>query len=140
MKPLSPAIMEVQTQNSNSGNSNSKFMMWPLSFAPPGQNVSFIPEEASLRISTKGQWNECELVTVDSQVLAVAEFTDASMEPVVRRVDRELRQMLERDGLKASQTNDAVVQLQFAQYDAIFSIGKRRGEVWIPLRDGGHPW
>jgi hypothetical protein len=130
MNPLSPAIMEVQ-------NSSDKYMLWPLSFAAPGQDVSFIPKEATDKVGR--QWNECELITVDSQVVAVAEFTDASMEPVVRRVDRELRQMLERDGLEAddAQTNDAV---QFAQYDAIFSIGKRRGEVWIPLRDGGHPW
>lgn len=57
------------------------------------------------------------------QVVAAAEYTDASMEPVVRRVvDRELRLLLQRDGLDASlESKDRV---QFAQYDAIFSLGK----------------
>jgi hypothetical protein len=140
MNPLSPAIMQVK-KNSSSGD---KYMLWPLTFATPGQEDAscLIPEEASLRISQEEQWRSCELVTVDGQVVAVAEFTDASMEPVVRRADQELRQMLERDGLQCDDDDDddddAI--LQFAQYDAIFSIGKRRGEVWIPLRDGGHPW
>jgi hypothetical protein len=30
--------------------------------------------------------------------------------------------------------------LQFAQYDAVYTMGKRRGEVWIELKDGSHPW
>jgi hypothetical protein len=60
---------------------------------------------------------------------------DASMEPVVRKADKELRELLARDGLAPA--GDA---LQFAQYDAIFSMGRRRGEVWIDLADDGHPW
>jgi hypothetical protein len=45
-----------------------------------------------------------------NQVVAVAEFTDASMEPVVRRVDRELRLLLQKDGLDASSESDDRVQ------------------------------
>lgn len=63
---------------------------------------------------------------------------DASMEPVVRKADRELRNFLKRDGLVPSEDSDGMVQ--FAQYDAIFSMGRRRGEVWIDLGDDGHPW
>jgi hypothetical protein len=130
MNPLSPAIMEVQ-------NSSNKFMMWPLSFTAPGQDSPLLSKEAIEKTSS-GQWSNCEGITMPNQVVAVAEFTDASMEPVVRRVDRELRLLLQRDGLDArSESEDRV---QFAQYDAIFSLGKRRGEVWIPLADGGHPW
>ena len=60
------------------------------------------------------------------------------MEPVVRKADRELREYLKRDGLQPS--NDSEGLVKFAQYDAIFSMGRRRGEVWIDLEDGGHPW
>jgi hypothetical protein len=41
---------------------------------------------------------------------------------VVRRVDRELRLLLQRDGLDASLESED--RVQFAQYDAIFSLGK----------------
>ena len=132
MNPLSPAIMEVQNEETS-----DKYMMWPLSFAAPGQDVANIPAEA-VEKSSDGQWRKCEVVTIPSQVVAVAEFTDASMEPVVRRVDRQLRECLKRDGIQVPvDSGDKVV---FAQYDAIFSMGRRRGEVWIPLEDGGHRW
>lgn len=132
MNPLSPAIMEVQDEETS-----DKYMMWPLSFAAPGQDVAPIPSEA-MEKSSNGQWSKCQVVTIPSQVVAVAEFTDASMEPVVRRADRQLRDCLKRDGIQVpADTKDKVL---FAQYDAIFSMGKRRGEVWIPLEDGGHPW
>ena len=64
--------------------------------------------------------------------------SDASMEPVVRKADRELRELLERDGLAPAENTENMVR--FAQYDAIFSMGKRRGEVWIDLSDDGHPF
>ena len=50
---------------------------------------------------------------------------------------RELEQKLAADGLSGApghETNYVV-----AQYDAIFSVGDRRNEVWIPLAPG-HPW
>jgi len=132
MNPLSPAIMEVQDEETS-----DKDMMWPLSFAAPGQDTAPTPKEA-IEKSSDGQWSKCEVVTIPSQVVAVAEFTDASMEPVVRRADRQLRECLKRDGIAVpAKSEDRVM---FAQYDAIFSMGKRRGEVWIPLEDGGHPW
>jgi hypothetical protein len=98
-------------------------MMWPLSFTAPGQDSPLLPKEAK----SKSLHVECEVVTKPNQVVTVAEFTDASMEPVVRRVDRELRLLLQRDRLDASSESED--RVQFAQYDAIFSLGKRRGEV-----------
>jgi SOUL heme-binding protein len=80
----------------------------------------------------------CEVETLPSQVIAVGSFADASVEPVVRKADRLLRQVLERDGLQVEPDSDS--RVTFAQYDAIYSMGKRRGEVWIPLKDGGHPY
>ena len=77
-------------------------------------------------------------MTIPSRVVAVGRFKDASVEPVVRKADRELRECCKRDGLVVSSKTEGVVK--FAQYDAIFSMGERRGEVWIELEDGGHPW
>lgn len=116
---------------------SDKYMMWPLSYAAPGHDSAPVVKEA-MEKSSDGQWSKCEVVTIPSQVVAVAEFTDASMEPVVRRADQQLRECLQRDGITVPKESED--QVMFAQYDAIFSMGQRRGEVWIPLQDGGHPW
>jgi hypothetical protein len=47
-----------------------------------------------------------------------------------------LRELLEEDGLVASAEAGQVYRI--AQYDAIFSVGTRRNEVWVVL--DGHPW
>lgn len=69
-------------------------------------------------------------------VVAVACFSDAAanVEPVVRKATKALHQAAcqRRDGLDTSGKNDL---LQFCQYDAIFSMDKCRGEVWLH-----HPW
>jgi hypothetical protein len=46
--------------------------------------------------------------------------------------------MLKRDGLVPKDGSEEFVE--FAQYDAVHSMGKRRGEVWIELKEGGHPF
>lgn len=131
MSPLGPAIMTVQNREAS-----DKLMLWPLSYCRPGQEA---PEPVQLAIEKSRddpQWRKCELLVIPSTVVAVAEFSDASMEPVVRKADRLLRDALERDGITAPPVDG----VKFAQYDAIFSMGKRRGEVWIELNEGGHPW
>lgn len=133
MEPLSPAIMEVQNQDTS-----DKYMIWPLSYTQPGQQEPQIPLQASEKAGI-GQWRTIQVITMPERVVAVGEFSDASMEPVVRKADRELRANLARDGLTPCQDTQELVR--FAQYDAIFSMGKRRGEVWIDLDDtNGHPW
>jgi hypothetical protein len=115
-----------------------KTMQWPLTFAPPGRStVAPEPTKAMEKKSTD-QWNSCEIISFPSKVVAVAEFSDASMEPVVRKAHRGLQALLTRDGLEVAEDDSSSVT--FEQYDAIFSMGKRRGEVWIDLKDGGHPW
>jgi len=131
INPLSPALMEVNDAG------NQKQMMWPLTFAQPGVDEAVPPAEA-LEKSGKGQFGGTDIVTIPARVVAVGEYSDASMEPVVRRADRELRIALSRDGLRPADGTSNIVR--FAQYDAIFSMGKRRGEVWIDLMEGGHPW
>jgi hypothetical protein len=77
------------------------------------------------------------------KVVAVGSFSDASVEAVVRRADRELRSRCRRDGLIPAldeQLNAAPSLLRFAQYDAVYTMGKRRGEVWVDLEEGTHPW
>mmetsp|Transcript_3892 Transcript_3892/g.7491 ORF Transcript_3892/g.7491 Transcript_3892/m.7491 type:complete len:453 (+) Transcript_3892:62-1420(+) len=133
MSPLSPALMDVQKDDIS-----DKYMMWPLTFARPGEMEPAVPQEATDKAG-EGQWRTMRVVHVPSKVVAVREFSDASMEPVVRKADRELRELLQRDGLRPTRESEDVVR--FAQYDAIFSMGKRRGEVWIDLGDdGGHPF
>lgn len=124
LKPLAPAILTVDSKK------NEKSMMWPLTFAQPGQDLE-LPTTA-----TKEE-RGVEVVSMESSEVAVARFSDASVEPVVRKATNELRNACKRDGLK---TAAAVGEtLQFCQYDAIFSMGRRRGEVWIPL-DNDNPW
>jgi hypothetical protein len=124
MNPMSPAIMDVK--------SDSKTMMWPLTFAAPGEECAVLPKLSEETSSTL-----VERITIPPTLVAVARFSNASIEPVVRKAARELRTACQRDGLALEEQDDAV---QFCQYDAIFSMGKRRGEVWIPLQEGQHPW
>ena len=67
---------------------------------------------------------------------AIGRFNDAALEPVVRKSHADLKNALERDGL--SFEDDGTVK--FAQYDAIYSMGSRRGECWIELNSDGCPW
>lgn len=132
MSPLAPAIMDVNDDN-------IKSMKWPLSYAAPGQTTPPDEPVAKEKLQEKiFQMSNCEVETIPEKVVAVGSFTDASMEPVVRKADRELRAALERDGLQVEAGSES--RVTFAQYDAVFSMGKRRGEVWIPLANGGHPW
>jgi hypothetical protein len=127
MNPLSPAHMSVRTNDDNSNKDDTKkSMMWPLSFAAPGQDtppgvndaVQKSKEEASL---------DCSTLTIPSQVVAVKEYTDASMEPVVRKADAELRNCLARDGL----VPDASDRLVFAQYD-VLSVDLPHTVLYLP--------
>lgn len=68
--------------------------------------------------------------------VAIGSFNDAALEPVVRKCDKELREALKRDGLRCDESESVT----FAQYDAIYSMGDRRGECWIELNEEGCPW
>lgn len=131
---LGPALMDVRRND----DTNDKLMLWPLTYTSPSETEPPVPTAAIEKAASGGRWpRTMEVVNVAAKVVAVREFTDASMEPVVRKADRELREILDRDGLKPLQGSEDVVC--FAQYDAIFSMGRRRGEVWIDMADG-HPW
>ena len=129
LNPLAPAIMQVDTTTSD------KTMMWPLQFAAPGEKEPKENPKITGKVNDP-EFSGFEIVTVPERVVAIGSFSDASMEPVVRKADRLLREACQRDGLVAESESESA--LRFAQYDAIFSMGKRRGEVWIDLAK--HPW
>jgi len=131
---LGPSLMDVR----RNGDTNDKLMLWPLTYTLPTETEPPVPTKAIEKAASGGRWQNIEMVNREGQVVAVREYTDASMEPVVRKADRELREILDRDGLKPREGSEDVVR--FAQYDAVYSMGKRRGELWIDLADGGHPW
>jgi len=131
--PLAPSLQKVP--NSDDG---EKTMSWPLSFAAPGEATPAAVGKTILDRVKDPLWSVCKIETVPSKVVAVGTYNDASVGPIVRRADQQLREACKRDGIAIPEYTEGSVK--FAQYDAIFSLGKRRGEVWIDLEDGGHPW
>jgi hypothetical protein len=115
-----------------------KTMAWPLTFAAPGD---FDPPPVKKEVMDRFKnpiWSDCDIETIPERVVAVGSFSDASVAPIVRKADRKLRESLRQDGIEIPA--DSTASVKFAQYDAIFSLGKRRGEVWLDLEEGGHPW
>ena len=132
MEPLAPSLMVVQDDDSE------KTMAWPLAYALPGTETPGKIPQSILDRSKEAMWSDCEIETVGSKVVAVGSFSDATVAPIVRKADKKLREALKRDGIVPPSGSESFVQ--FAQYDAIFSLGKRRGEVWIEIDDDGHPY
>jgi hypothetical protein len=127
--PLAPALMKVYA-------TGQKSMQWPLEYARPGESFSDFTRVPSENNDLGRTSSACRAIFQPEQVVAVGTFQDASLEPVVRRADAQLRKALERDGIVPPPHSP----VSFAQYDAVFSVGQRRGEVWIHLPDGSHPW
>ena len=136
MNPLAPSLMKVWNDVNDA---KDKTMTWPLEFSLPGQGSEAPPAPTlASEKSGDGQWKSISIASKPESVIAVRTFGDAAMGPVVRNSDRELRQLLKRDGLVPKDESSEYVV--FAQYDAVHSMGKRRSEVWIELKDGGHPF
>mmetsp|Transcript_23359 Transcript_23359/g.64800 ORF Transcript_23359/g.64800 Transcript_23359/m.64800 type:complete len:417 (+) Transcript_23359:140-1390(+) len=131
--PLAPSLMVVPNDDGS-----KKSMSWPLVYAAPGESSPRAIPPAIVDRAKESVWSDCQIANVESKVIAVGSFSDASVAPIVRKADKALRESLKRDGIDVPSGSESSVQ--FAQYDAIFSLGKRRGEVWIELEDGGHPY
>jgi hypothetical protein len=140
MDPLAPSICKVWNDDYvDEGDGKEKMMMWPLKFALPGEGTDAPPAPpAAIEKAGSGQWASINVMSQPETIVAIRAFEDAAMGPVVRNADRELRAILKRDGLVAKDGSDQYVV--FTQYDAVHSMGKRRSEVWIELKDGGHPF
>ena len=141
--PLSPAILTVSS--SSDASPPNKTMAWPVAFAAPGTTACEAPAQLMDRLlDDENEGTDVQVTRFPERVVAVGTFSSASVEAVVRRADRELREACQRDGLAVVTTTPTVLAspslLQFAQYDAVYTMGQRRGEVWIELKEGTHPW
>lgn len=135
VKPLSPAL--IQVSDSSSTTTQEKTMSWPMSYAKPGEEEAIIPPSIASSTATN---DKIKIEKIARSIMAIIQFDETSTEQAVRKYDSVLRQYLKRDGLVPVQNNNGS-KLIFAQYDAIYSLGKRRNEVWIPLDNTGvNPW
>jgi hypothetical protein len=109
----------------------TKVMTWPLQFALPGRPLpdpSTLPEPTIPRVTIKKS---------PGMVVAVKRFELPATEPNVRGFTGNLLREVQADGLTPSDAalaGDCVI----GQFDALFSLNKRRNEVWVELVD--HPW
>ena len=117
LQPFLPSIITVPRSGAG-----SKTMTWPMA----------IGDDATLPDSNIVKSRVAQPVTV-----ACLTFPVAATAPAVDYYTRELEKMLEADGLRAADGQDA--NYVVAQYDAIFQVGDRRNEVWSPLAPG-HLW
>lgn len=125
---FSPTLMKI----SDTDGVRAKFMSWPLAFAVPGGSppdpISF-PNPTIPKVILK---------TMPSIVVAVSRFEIAATEPVVKGYTGQLLRDLEADGIVAAEAARNGTEYFVGQYDALFSLNKRRVEVWVQLVD--HPW
>ena len=115
----------------SNGNKLEKFMSWPLTFQQPGSTLPPLEEFPAATIPS------VKIAQRDSVVVAVCRFDVAATEPVARGYTDQLLRDVLADKMKPTEDVSRGVVL-VAQYDALFSINKRRNEVWIELED--HPW
>uniref|UniRef100_A0A7S1BSY6 SOUL heme-binding protein n=1 Tax=Corethron hystrix TaxID=216773 RepID=A0A7S1BSY6_9STRA len=123
-----PAVMTVPD-----GDEEEKSMAWTVAFQTPGGPGPSFPEPVEKAAETQ---TDVELKILPERVVAVIRFDDATTPNVVRKQDAALREMLKRDGLVAPEESEG--KISFAQFDAVYSMGQRRSEVWIDLEK--HPW
>jgi len=127
VSPMVPAILRIPKDESSNEN---KTMSWPVTFLCPGEaNPAEIPEPdfESTYVTTEVD---------DGVVVAVIEFPE---EATPRNVDANakfLEAAVARDGLVVKEQSKG--QYTIAQYNALFSLQKRRNEVWVELEK--HDW
>lgn len=118
----SPTIMTI----SDKGGSRLKEMTWPLEYEIPGKgslSTSNYPEPTIPKVAVKER---------AGFVVAILRFELAATEPIVRGFTKELIRDIKSDGMepsKAALDGDCII----GQYDALFSLNKRRNEIWIEL-------
>jgi hypothetical protein len=127
VKFFSPTLMKIE--DSNQG--RNKVMSWPLLYNVPGRPS---PQISDLPISTIPS---VKLIEKPERVVAVLRFEAAATEPVVRKCTEQLLTLIERDGMSAARSANEGTCI-VGQFDALFSLNKRRNEVWIDLES--HPW
>ena len=127
-----PTVMTINDEEDSGV--RKKRMTWPMIYAIPG-----IQEESSLKIEAlpDSTISRVDKVKKPSRVVAVTRFEIPATEPVVRGYTAQLLNDLKKDNLKpteAAEKGECIV----GQYDALFSLNKRRNEVWVELEE--HLW
>lgn len=123
----SPTLMRIADVDG----ARTKTMSWPLVYSFPGKPlppISSLPEPTIPRVTLHER---------PGLVVAVTRFELAATEPIVRGFTGQLLSDINDDGMSATASclnGDCIV----GQFDAIFSLNKRRNEVWIEL--DSHPW
>mmetsp|Transcript_1249 Transcript_1249/g.3749 ORF Transcript_1249/g.3749 Transcript_1249/m.3749 type:complete len:360 (+) Transcript_1249:158-1237(+) len=116
LAPFLPSIITVPRSGGG-----AKKMSWPI-------RMDAEPLPASNVVTSR----RAQELTV-----ACLTFPQAATEDAVRYYAGELEQKLAADNLQPAPGHEQ--NWVVAQYDAIFSVGDRRNEIWIPLA-AGHPW
>ena len=131
VKPFAPSLVLVPSDEAG-----DKKMRWPLSYGMPGQPPP--RKDAPGGPPSPGEvMPSVALAEQKEMVVAVRRFTSAATANAVKYETQELRKAIRRNGLEAAGgSEDTYI---FAQFDAIFSLGDRRNEVWVPL-DAENPW
>ena len=113
----------------------AKVMTWPLAFETPGTPLklpSELPEPTVPRITLQAR---------PGKTYAIGTFQLPATEVNCRTFTSYLLRDMQADGLRPTKQaleGDIIV----AQFDALFSLNKRRVEVWVELDepDGGGLW
>lgn len=135
---FTPTLMNIRD---DSEGKREKLMTWPLKFAIPGESLpdpmTTLPEPT---INNVDRYD----TSVDGRgpfgkTYAILRFEKAATEVMCRGFSRELLRDIKADGLVPVQSQgtpdgDIIV----AQFDALFSLNKRRNEIWIELES--HDW
>lgn len=106
-------------------------MSWPMEFVVPGRTLP----DPTVRLPEP--MAKIDRISQQESVVAVSVFQVAATEPVVKGYTAQLLSDIRRDGMTAlpySESGGLIV----AQYDALFSLNKRRNEVWVELEN--HYW
>ncbi len=115
---------------SDTNGARQKLMQWPLAFTFPGkpsQEISSFPEPTIPNVVIKKE---------PSKIVGVTRFDVRATEPVVRGYTKQLISDLTNDGLSVKDDN-RIDNYVIGQYDALFSLNKRRNEVWVELEKTG---
>ncbi len=113
-------------------------MQWPLLYQLPGSssnqllNISLLPPSTVPSVVIRRK---------ESMVVGVTKFNVPATELVAKGYTQQLKRDLSQDGLIYEEEDDGrqdFSSIVVAQYDALFSLNKRRNEVFVRLIH--HPW
>lgn len=127
LKFYSPTLMKIF----DSEDGRYKTMTWPMLFNLPGKptpRVSELPETTIPKV---------KIVERPALTVAVLRFEAAATEVIARKCLNDLIQCVKNDGLEVTEDTEKGTVI-VGQFDALFSLNKRRNEIWAVLKN--HPW